>query len=67
MKYSIQQKLDRYMAIARNQASKPNTAFSKLTPSKPIRADGLLQVIRSKKDADAFMDELNSIINRAKK
>lgn len=60
----IQEKLERYMENARNQAGKPP-----LYPKaglKPMRADGLTKVIRNKEEADAFMDQLNGLILLAK-
>jgi hypothetical protein len=59
---SIQEKIEQYKKIAKNDRanSLPNQ------PS-PARADGLAKVIRSKKDADNFMAELNSIVKRANK
>jgi hypothetical protein len=57
----IQNKIDQYKKLAQNQAKKNDTVQPGNT-----RADGLSQVIRSKKDAESFMTELNSIIKRAK-
>ncbi|SFW68967.1 hypothetical protein [Chitinophaga sancti] len=60
MKQSIQQKIEQYKAIARNQGSNHKSVLSK-----SVRIDGLAQVIRSQKDAEIFMAELKSVIKRA--
>lgn len=60
MKQNIQQKIDQYKEIARNQGRAP-----KPVQSKSVRVDGLAQVIRSQKDAENFMAELKSIVKRA--
>ncbi|RFS24705.1 hypothetical protein DVR12_05760 [Chitinophaga silvatica] len=60
MKQSLQQKIDRYKKLAQSQGSN-----SKPAQSKSVRVDSLAQVIRSQKDAENFMAELNSIVKRA--
>ncbi len=61
MNQSIQQKIDRYKKLAKSSGPAP-------APIQPVvaNADGLTKVIRSKKDADNFMAELNGIVERAK-
>lgn len=61
MKQTIQQKIDQYKEIARNQRQ-----VSKAVQSKSVRIDSLTQVIRSQRDAENFMAELNSIVKRAR-
>ena len=61
MNQRIQQKIDQYRKIAKSQVI--NTVPPQ---SKSTRTDGLAKVIRSKKDADNFMAELNSVIKQAK-
>lgn len=61
MNQNIQQKIEQYKKFAQsNQDNAPKPA-----PSKSVRVDGLAQVIRSQKDAENFMAELNSIVKRA--
>ncbi|GAA3917266.1 hypothetical protein GO495_20045 [Chitinophaga oryziterrae] len=61
MNQNIQQKIDQYKKTAqRDQGSD-----SKPVPSKPVHVDGLAQVIRSQKDAENFMAELECIVKRA--
>ena len=57
----IQNKIDKYKKLAQNQDKKIGAVASGNT-----RADGLSQVIRSKKDAENFMTELNGIVKRSK-
>lgn len=62
MNKNIQQKIDQYKKVAqRSQGSDP-----KPVQSKSVRVDGLAQVIRSQKDAEDFMAELENIVKRAK-
>lgn len=61
MNQRIQQKIDQYRKIAKSQII--NTVP---TQSKSSRTDGLAKVIRSQKDADNFMAELNSVIKQAR-
>lgn len=61
MKQSIQQKIEQYKEIARNQGR-----ISKPVELKSVRVDGLSQVIRSQKEAEIFMAELKSVVKRAK-
>lgn len=57
---NIQQKIDQHKGTVQSQGSNP-----KPVSSRPVRIDGLAQVIRSKKDAEDFMTELKSIVKRA--
>jgi len=60
MNKSIQDKIDRYKKMAKTQGSK-----SVSSPGGSGQTDSLSQVIRSKKDADDFMAELNAVIKRS--
>jgi hypothetical protein len=62
MNQSIQEKIEQFKKIAKGHTDK-----SLSNHPEPVRADGLAKVIRSKKDADNFMAELNSIVKRANK
>jgi hypothetical protein len=60
MNERIQQKIEKYKKLAKGrQKSASVKAASETT-------DGLSKVIRSKRDADHFMAELNGITSRAK-
>jgi hypothetical protein len=61
MNQKIQEKMDQYKKMAKSQAA--NTSS---TNSRNTRNDSLSQIIRSKKDADIFMNELNSLAKRTK-
>ena len=61
MNQGIQKKIEQYKKLAKDSAVKPSS-FQPVVAN----ADGLTKVIRSKKDADNFMAELNSIVERAK-
>ncbi|NLR80093.1 hypothetical protein [Chitinophaga eiseniae] len=62
MNQNIQQKIDQYKKAAQTSlGSNP-----KPVRSKSVRVDSLAQVIRSQKDAENFMAELNSIVKRAR-
>lgn len=59
MNKNIQDKIDQFKKMAKTQGNK--------SVSSPVRAgqtDSLSQVIRSKKDADDFMAQVNAIIKR---
>lgn len=60
MNKRIEQKIEAYKKSA--------ASGQKLAPQKAVKdaGDGLGKVIRSKKDADQFMAELNGIVSRAK-
>jgi len=62
MNQRIQEKISKYKRTAKSHGdvSVPNHAGA-------VRADGLTKVIRSKKDADNFMAELNNLVKRANK
>jgi len=60
MNQRIQNKINQYKKMA---GSAHGVAMS--TPA-VIRTDSLAQVIRSKKDAEEFMAELDSVVKRAK-
>lgn len=60
MPRSIQHKIELYKKLAKSQPDAPALSL----PSN--RTDGLAQIIRSQKDADNFMAELNSVVKRAK-
>ena len=57
----IQHKIDEYKKMA--SSNKGNVMVSRLTFS---RLDSLAAVIRSKKDADEFMAELESAVKRSR-
>lgn len=57
----IQEKINRYLEIAKSKDNTPHTQQS-IAPQN----DSLSQVIRSKKEAETFMAELNSVIQRAR-
>jgi hypothetical protein len=59
MTQDIQDKIEQFKKIAKKGTSK-----SRPNQPQPARADSLAKVIRSKKDADDFMAELNSIFKR---
>lgn len=61
MDSKIQKKLDEYRKLVNNHSNKTTSTIS--TTRQP---DSLSQVIRSKKDADDFMAELESAFKRAK-
>ena len=61
MDEKIQKKMAEYKKMAQSQAGSITPASSQ-TP----RADSLSQIIRSKKDAEDFMFELENAIRRAK-
>jgi hypothetical protein len=61
MNQKIQEKMDQYKKMAKSQAE--NTGS---TNSRNTRNDSLSQIIRSKKDADIFMAELNGLAKRTK-
>jgi hypothetical protein len=61
MNQRIRHKINQYKKMA--EGHNGNTVPKKAVESS---TDSLLQVIRSKKDADDFMAELDSIIKRAK-
>lgn len=60
MKQSILQKIEQYKKIARAKGGD-----LKPVKSKSVRVDSLAKVIRSQKDAENFMADLNSIVKRA--
>ncbi|SHL99389.1 hypothetical protein [Chitinophaga sp. CF418] len=62
MNQKIQKKIDQYKKLAKGKIADAVT----VQKSRPQRIDGLSKVIRSQKDADNFMAELNSIIKRAR-
>jgi len=61
MNQRIQHKIDEYKKMA--SSHKGNVMVSRLTFS---RLDSLAAVIRSKKDADEFMAELESAVKRSR-
>ena len=61
MDQKIQQKMEQYKKMAKSHSGNAASKTSKST-----RTDSLSQVIRSKKDADDFMAELESAYQRAK-
>jgi len=61
MNKRIQQKMEQYKKMAGSHTE--NTVPTK---SKSTRSDSLSKVIRSKKDADDFMAEVESAFQRAK-
>lgn len=63
MKRSVQQKIDQLVALSKKPVA-PDKVLPKQTA---LRADSLSSAIRSKKDADIFMSELQAILNSAKK
>jgi hypothetical protein len=60
MNKDIQEKIELYKKMAKSQRVSIDSM-----PNSPGRPDSLSQVIRSKKDADDFMAELNAIIKRS--
>lgn len=62
MNQKIQKKIDQYKKFAKGRVADSTSA----PEVRPQRIDGLGKVIRSKKEADSFMAELNSIVKRAK-
>jgi hypothetical protein len=62
MNQRLQDKIAHYRKTAKSHRS-----ASVSNGSEPVRTDGLAKVIRSKKDADTFMAELNSAVKRAGK
>jgi hypothetical protein len=62
----VNQRLQNKIAQYKRTAKSHRSASVSNGPS-PVRADGLAKVIRSKKDADTFMAELNSAVKRAGK
>ena len=61
MNQLLQKKIALYKEAAK---SRKNTSVTNQPDA--TRTDGLAKVIRSKKDADTFMAELDDIIKRAK-
>jgi hypothetical protein len=62
MNQKIQTKIDQYKKFAKVRAADSAPA-QKATPQ---RMDGLAKVIRSKKEADSFMAELNNVVKKAR-
>ena len=60
MNKTIQDKIEQFKKMAKTQGSK-----SVSPPARSGQIDSLSQVIRSKKDADDFMAELNAVIKRS--
>lgn len=61
MNQKIQEKMDQYKKLAKNQPGDTVT-----TSLRSTRSDSLSQVIRSKRDADIFMAELEGLAKRSK-
>lgn len=61
MNQRIQKKIDEYKKMASS-----HKGHITLTPSKSDRQDSLAAVIRSKKDADEFMAELENAVKRSR-
>ncbi len=61
MNNSIQKKIEQYKRMANS-----HTGNASSTSSRNTRNDSLAQVIRSKKDADDFMAELESAAKRSR-
>lgn len=60
MNRSIQHKIELFKKLAQSQPDTP------VVNSPSTRTDGLAQIIRSEKDAEAFMAELRSAVKRSK-
>ncbi|MGN6396161.1 MAG: hypothetical protein ACTHMI_11385 [Mucilaginibacter sp.] len=60
MNKSVQEKIDQFKKLAKTQGSKREPS-----PMSSGHVDSLSQVIRTKKDADDFMAELNAVIKRS--
>ncbi|WP_184549353.1 hypothetical protein [Mucilaginibacter sp. FT3.2] len=60
MNQQMQNKIEQYKKLATVQGSRV------ASKGKVINNDSLSQVIRSKKDADDFMAELEAVVKRAK-
>ncbi|MCX2477668.1 hypothetical protein OQY15_01120 [Pedobacter sp. MC2016-15] len=62
MNQRLQQKIEQYKQVASSKA----VVVRSVADMHSRRSDSLGSVIRSKKDADVFMSELESIIKRNK-
>ena len=61
MNQKIQHKIEAYKKMAGSHSNR-----AKSTSSTTNRTDSLATVIRSKKDADEFMAELESVVKRSR-